>query len=95
MSEIQSHVQLHFRAFREDGQWVGRCLELGISTCADTRAEAEAGIIEATTLYLETLADEGELGNILSQHGLEVVDGEPPDVEEEWEEQIPVPTGTE
>lgn len=93
MSKIQGHVRLHFRTFQEDDQWVGRCRELGISTCADTRVEAEAGIIEATTLYLETLADEGELGRILDRYGLEVIVGEPPDVEE-WEEQIPVLAGT-
>ena len=90
MSDMRGHIRLHFRTFREDGQWVGRCLELGISTCAGTRAEAHAGIIEATTLFLETLEDEGELGRVLSQHGLQVI-GEDPPTEEEWEEPVPVP----
>jgi len=64
-------VSLHFCAFEEDGQWVGRCQELGVSTCAETRAAAEAGIVEATTLYLETLEDEGTtLRDIGSRAGL-------------------------
>jgi len=93
MSEIRGHVRLHFRVFEEDGQWVGRCQELGISTCADTRAEAEAGVIEATTLYLETLEDEGELGRVLAEHGLKVAPAERLAPAEEWEEQIPVFVG--
>ena len=93
MAEIRGHVRLHFRTFAEDGQWVGRCLELGVSTCADTRAEAEAGIIEATTLYLETLADEGELERVLSENGLAVAPSTQSAAPEEWEEQIPVFTG--
>lgn len=92
MSEIRGHVRLHFRTFQEDGQWVGRCLEFGVSTCADTRTEAQAGIIEATTLYLETLEAEGELRHILSQHGLQVINALSP-TEGEWEETIAVPAG--
>ncbi|MGI8554479.1 MAG: type II toxin-antitoxin system HicB family antitoxin [Dehalococcoidia bacterium] len=95
MSRIRGHVRLHFRTFQEDGQWVGRCQELGISTCADTRAAAQTGIIEATMLYLETLEDEGELEQILSSHGLRLISVEPPAELEEWEEPIPVPAGAE
>jgi predicted RNase H-like HicB family nuclease len=93
MAEIRGHVRLHFRTFAEDGQWVGRCQELGISTCADTRTAAEAGIIEATTLYLETLADEGELERVLSEHALTIAPSTQSAALEEWEEQIPVSTG--
>jgi predicted RNase H-like HicB family nuclease len=93
MPETRGHVRLHFRTFEEDGQWVSRCQELGISTCADTRAEAETGIIEATTLYLETLEDEGELGRVLSEHGLSITAEQQPTAAE-WKEQLPVFIGT-
>jgi predicted RNase H-like HicB family nuclease len=93
MADNSSYVNLHFSAFEEDGQWVGRCEELGVSTCADTRAAAEAGIVEATTLYLETLQDEGELGRVLAEHGLQVITGGQPRLRAEWEEPIPVLTG--
>lgn len=84
----RGHIPLHFRVFPEDDQWVGTCLELGISTCADTPEEATRGIVEATTLYVETLQDEGELTRILAKTGLQVIPGPPTGV---WEEPIPVP----
>jgi predicted RNase H-like HicB family nuclease len=49
-------VRLHFRIFPEDSLWVGECSELGVSTSAETEAEAVGAIDEATQLYLATLA---------------------------------------
>lgn len=92
MSEIRGHLRLHFRAFPEEGQWVGRCQELELSTCAGSRAEAESGIIEATTLYLETLAAEGELDQVLAGYGLTITPGGK-HAGEEWVALIPVSQG--
>ena len=90
---MQPSVPLHFRVFRADGQWVGRCDELAVSTCADSQAEAMEGIIEATSLYLETLQEEGELEHVLWERGLDIAFTKGPGTGRFWEEQIPIPTG--
>lgn len=88
---MQRSVPLHFRVFRAEGQWVGRCDELAVSTCADSQAEATEGIIEATSLYLEILQDEGELERVLSERGVAIAMTEPTVTARFWEEQIPIP----
>ena len=93
MNEPQGYAKLHFRTFREEGQWVGRCVELGISTCADTRAQAQAGIVEAAEPYLETLDEEGILEQTLVKQGVSVVNDDTPSDGEEWEEPVAVPAG--
>lgn len=65
-----AYIRLHFRTFQEDNLWVAECVELGVSTSAETQEEATRGIVEATNLYIETLADEGELQRAFNERGL-------------------------
>ena len=58
-------VRLQYRIFPEDHLWVGECVELGVSTSATSEEEARQGIDEAARLYLDTLAEQGELGRVL------------------------------
>jgi predicted RNase H-like HicB family nuclease len=76
-----NRIYVHYRVFPEDDLWVGECLELAVSTSAETRETARKRIAEATQLYVETLAQEGELARVLRERGVPVaVDGaEPPD----------------
>ena len=51
-------------AEREGDQWVSFCKELGTASCGDTPEEALANLDEAVQLYLETLAEYGELSRV-------------------------------
>jgi predicted RNase H-like HicB family nuclease len=89
-----AYVDLHFRAFQEDNQWVSECVELGVASCGDSMQEALAAIVDATTLYLETLEDEGELEGVLRDAGLRrTVHGEA-EPEASIAMRLPVPSGT-
>ena len=90
---IQGFVRVHFRTFQEDGLWVGECLELGVSTSAATQDEAGQGAIDATALYLETLADQHELQRVLEERGVQLVSDDAPALEQLEERTIPVPAG--
>jgi predicted RNase H-like HicB family nuclease len=86
-------VHLHFRIFPEDHLWVGECIELGVSTSAETEDEAASGIDEATQLYLATLAEQGELGRVLQEHGVAIVPEDAPGVGRIEERTLALPTG--
>jgi predicted RNase H-like HicB family nuclease len=72
-----SHITLTFKIHEEDHQYVGRCEELGISSCAKTIDTAFKRVVEATTLYLNTLESVGEAERVLAEAGVEVRPGEP------------------
>jgi predicted RNase H-like HicB family nuclease len=75
----EQRIHLHFRTFPEDHLWVGECIELGVSTSAETQEQADSGIEEATHLYLQTLAEHGELLRILAERGVPLLnEGENP-----------------
>jgi predicted RNase H-like HicB family nuclease len=71
------HIQLTFKGYREDDQWVSECVELGTSSCGDTVDEAFAALEDATLLYLQTLDDAGERARVLRERGIEVSPGAP------------------
>jgi predicted RNase H-like HicB family nuclease len=57
-------------AEREGDQWVSFCKELGTASCGDTPEEALANLDEAVQVYLETLAEYGELDRVLDERGI-------------------------
>ncbi len=85
-------IHLHYRIFPEDSLWVGECIELGVSTSAATEAEAREAIDEATRLYLDTLADEGELERVLGERGIVVGSDGTPGAGTIEERTLPLPT---
>lgn len=52
---------------REGEYYVAKCVQLGTSSFGCTQDEALANIIDATELYLNTLEDLGECGQILEE----------------------------
>jgi len=62
------YIIVTVRFFREKGQWVGQCLELGTATCGDTWEEVKEAIEEAIELKLGALAEVGELARFLAEH---------------------------
>lgn len=66
------YVVLTFELFEEDGQWVGRCRELGTAICADTLAGANDDLHEAVSLHLNTLEKVGERKRFFKNHGIKL-----------------------
>ena len=59
-------------AEREGDQWVSFCKELGTASCGDTPEKALANLDEALQVYLETLAEYGELDRVFGERGIAV-----------------------
>jgi len=76
-AKAEGYIMLTFKFHREDGQYVARCVELGVSTCARSLEKAMQRIEEATTLYLTTLDDVGESERVFKESGIKVMPGEP------------------
>jgi predicted RNase H-like HicB family nuclease len=66
-------IRVTFRVHEEEGQYVGRCVELGVSSCAKSSAKALARAQEATILYLNTLEEVGERERVLAEAGITIV----------------------
>ncbi|MBI5191577.1 MAG: type II toxin-antitoxin system HicB family antitoxin [Nitrospirae bacterium] len=60
---------VHLDIFEEDGQYVGLCQELGVSSFGDTPDEAEAATREAVTLFIEECQNMGTLEQVLAESG--------------------------
>lgn len=86
-------LDLHFRAYEEDGQWVSECVELGTASCGKTMPEALSAIIDATNLYIEVLSDEGELADVLRERGVTVERADDALAGAELTARVPVTTG--
>ena len=58
-----------FRAevFQEDGQYVGLCPELNVSSYGDSAAEAGRSLQEAVELFLEQCDSMGTLDDVLAE----------------------------
>ena len=64
------YLLLLFRVSEEDGQFVGLCEELGVSSCGDTLADALAATFEAAILYLNTLEQLGDRERVFKEKKL-------------------------
>ena len=71
------YILLTLRAVWEDNQYASFCDELGIASCGDTVEEAFSMLTEAIGVYLEDLADMGQLLDVLREHNVHP-DFEPP-----------------
>jgi predicted RNase H-like HicB family nuclease len=76
-TRAEGYITLTFKLHVEDGQYVARCVELGVSSCAKGIEKAIERIEEATSLYLNTLEDVGERERVLKEAGIEIKPGVP------------------
>ncbi len=74
---VPGHVLLTLKVRREEDQYVSECIELGVGSCGKTIDEAFAAVKDATSLYLQTLYDEGELEPVVGEPGVAILPGEP------------------
>jgi len=84
------YIVVTIEFLQEDGQWVGRCLDLGTSTCADTLDEAHEAMKEALELHLNALEETGERARFFREHRIRTYSTPP----ERKETHVPFAEGT-
>lgn len=68
----EQYILLTLEITKEDGQYAAYCRELGTATCGDTLDEAQANIVEAVMLDLNTLEEIGERARFFKERGIKV-----------------------
>ena len=71
-------VVLTLEFWQEDGQWLGRCRELGTATFAATLEQVRAELDDLVTLHLNGLEDIGEAERVLKERGVKLYSDEAP-----------------
>jgi predicted RNase H-like HicB family nuclease len=75
VKEAIGHVVLTVEIHQEDGYFVAKCLELGVPSFGDSLDEALHNVMDATTLYLNTLEEDGDRERILGERGIKIIPG--------------------
>ena len=73
MAKEKPYIELSLNDRKEKNQYVSWCPELDVASCGDTVEEATSNLRDAIDLYVETLADEKELINVLQERDIRVV----------------------
>ena len=63
---------LTFQFEPDDDVWIGKCMELGTATSAESLAQLEGGLRDLVGLHLVTLEETGRLGQVIDERGVEV-----------------------
>ena len=72
MTANNGTVVLTLSIEKEDGQFVGTCLELGTATCGDTEEETLENLIEAIAVHMEGLEEVGELTRVFEEKDITI-----------------------
>lgn len=83
MPHKTGYVILTLQFEREDGVWVGTCIELETSTSADSLDEVQEQLHDLVTLHLNTLEDIGEHKRFFAEHDIKT-HREDPAPTEDW-----------
>ena len=67
-----NYIIVTFTAEREGDYYVSKCRELGTASFGASEDEAVANLSDATSLYLNTLAELGESDQVLREKGIPV-----------------------
>ena len=70
LTATESYVILTLRFFKEEGQWVGDCKELGVAHHGNTLDEVRSGLEELLALTLDTMESVGERERFFAEHGI-------------------------
>jgi hypothetical protein len=73
-------VPLTIAVWREDGQWLSECLELGIGTFGSTPDDAASEAVDAVYSYLNTLEKLGERERVFAEKSISTYVGVPAEV---------------
>ena len=66
------YVVLTFQFEQEDDAWVGKCVELGTATWAESLTQLEEELRDLVGLHLTTLQETGRLGQVLNEYGVKM-----------------------
>ena len=64
-------MKLTFVVIPEGGQFMGRCMQLGLATSGKTHEEARRRIHKATHIVIEAARGRGELEALMVEKGIE------------------------
>jgi predicted RNase H-like HicB family nuclease len=67
------YIELSVYVRKEGNQYASWCPELDVASCGDSIEEACSNLHDAVDLYLNTLADEQELANVLQERDVRIV----------------------
>ncbi|MBN1862552.1 MAG: type II toxin-antitoxin system HicB family antitoxin [Dehalococcoidales bacterium] len=71
--EQKPYIELSVWIRKENNQYSSWCPELDVASCGDSIEEACENLHDAVDLYLDTLAEEGELSTILQERDIKVI----------------------
>ncbi len=69
--DVKAIYALNVKYFKEEGQWLGECLELGTATFADTLEEVQEELVEAIALQVNEVDRDGFAEEYLAERGVE------------------------
>ncbi len=73
------YVKLTLRFFKEEDQWIGECLETGISTYGDTIEEVQKELPDLIAMHFNAVEEMGDIGQYLKENQIKMVAAEIPD----------------
>ena len=66
------YIVLTFQFEHEDDVWVGKCVELGTATWAESLTQLEGELRDLVGLHLVTLEENGQMGQVLDEWGVKI-----------------------
>ena len=79
-AEDAGYVDLTLRYEREEGQWVGVCLELSTSTFGDSLEEVQDSLTRLVVEHLSFLENAGERERFFTEHNISYHEFKPDEV---------------
>lgn len=67
---VAGYVELTLKFEREEGKWVGTCLELGTSTYAKTLDRVQKDLRQLVPEHLSLLEEAGDRARFFEKHGI-------------------------
>ena len=67
---VTGYIVLTFQFEHEDDVWVGKCVELGTATWAESLTQLEEELRDLVGLHLVTLEKNGQLGQVFEEWGI-------------------------
>jgi len=71
---LETRIELSLLVRKEEKQYVSWCPELDVSSCGESVEEACDNLYDAVDVYIRTLAEEGELPQVLQERGIKPVE---------------------
>ncbi len=71
---MEQMITLTFEMEREGDQYVSTCRELDVSSYGDSVEDAARRLDDAVRLYLDVLAEDGELERVFRERGIHITE---------------------